>query len=137
MASVSSVPPRFKWVSPALLAGAGLVASTVVTPPTLGTPAGIGSYTLFHAIGYSALAVATAYALGPSRMTGRTRLLAVCVGPIAFGVAAECLQLLQSGRTPSLGDAAVNAVGVLAAACAWYALSVYVVVAAAERGVAA
>ena len=69
-----------------------------------------------HLPAYALLTVLVALSLGASRKLRPAALLWMAAGCFAFGGALECAQSVIPGRTGSVADALVNAVGVSAGA---------------------
>ncbi|PSQ00035.1 antibiotic resistance protein VanZ [Halobacteriales archaeon QS_5_70_17] len=110
-----------RYALPAALA-AGIALASVVDPAGGGPRAAtgpVGADKLVHAVGYAVLTAALLAANRPRE--GRRRVgaaLAVTLAT-AFGAGLEVVQATLPARTFSLGDAAANALGALAAALLW------------------
>lgn len=113
--------PRWARVTLAAGVAAGVLAGSVVPPPT-GVEQAYGPFGLVeadkwsHALVYGVLTISVAYAL---LARSGERLLVAVVAAAAFGLAVEGLQYGVPWRSFDLADAAANAVGALVAAGGW------------------
>jgi VanZ family protein len=111
-----------RWWPTLLVGGVILVLSLVPLGgggpgPTGGAVAGIGVDKLLHAVDYAALVLTVLYA---RRARDLRACLVVFVAVVVAGGAVELLQGLVPTRSPSVLDAAANAVGTALATGGWW-----------------
>ena len=111
---------RSRWLAVGFVAVSILVVSVVPIPGAVPEEsAGLSTSLLFHLGGYAILSTTLSAALGTRLTTGRSVAVAV-VATTGYGAAIEGIQLFLPYRTGDPIDVAVNAVGALVGACAWW-----------------
>lgn len=105
------------------VAVAAIVALASVVDPGGGGPRAavgpVGADKFVHAAGYAVLTTALLAASRPGGRGRRTGATVAVVLATAFGAGLEVVQATLPARAFSLGDAAANALGALAAALLW------------------
>lgn len=117
--SVSAV----RWLPVCVVALVGVLASVVVTPPSVSGIGPVAGDKLLHAVGYFGFALALVFALAATRASRRTVTLLAFAVPVLFGGVMEVVQLFVATRTAAMGDVLANAAGAGAAVLGWALLS--------------